>query len=262
MAKWLASDVPEWALGLALLVGLPALMVFLQVLVHRRLPKWRRGEHNDVAGVMLSAAVVVYSVAIGLCVITLWEKLDDARSSTEAEATNLAALTGGAAVFQAPVPEQIRAGVIAYNLDVVDRWSARIDGDASVSVGRDLDGLVQLVSGLRPETQAQRAYVDDAVARLTQATELRAISLRLAREQQLPGTLWIAVLGGSVIVLGLCLTCGLEDRLLRGILLAGVSATVGINLFMVVELNDPFFGDIAIRPDSYQSVVDELRQHP
>ena len=100
------------------------------------------------------------------------------------------------------------------------------------------------------------------MARLTRATKLRAASLRLAREQQLPSVLWIAVIGGSAIVLALCLTCGVQDRLLRGILLAGVSATVGINLFMVVELNYPFYGDIAIRPDSYQAVIETLEQQP
>ena len=41
---------------------------------------------------------------------------------------------------------------------------------------------------------------------------------------------------------------------MRGILLAGVTATVGINLFLVAELNYPFCGDIAIGPDSYLDV--------
>jgi hypothetical protein len=260
MAKWLASDVPEWITGTFLLVGLPALVVFLQSVVHKRAPHWRRGDHNDATGIMLSAAVVVYSVAIGLCVVTLWGKLDDARRATEAEATNLAAVAGGSGVFGAPVQDRIRAGVIAYNRDVVDRWPERIRGDSSASVGRDLDGLVEAVRELKPETEAQRAFVDDAVARLAHAIELRATSVRLAREQQLPDILWIAVLGGSVIVLGLCLTCGIQDRALRGILLAGVAATVGINLFLVVELNYPFYGDIAIRPDSYLNVITALEQ--
>lgn len=260
MAKWLASDVPEWATGTFFLVGLPVVMAFLQMLVHQRAPHWRRGDHNDATGIMLSAAVVVYSVAIGLCVVTLWGKLDEARRATEAEATNLAAVAGGSEVFGTAIQERIRAGVIAYNRDVVARWPQRIRGDASATVGRDLDGLVATVGELRPGNDPQRAFVDNAMARLTHATELRATSVRLAREQQLPDILWIAVIGGSVIVLGLCLTCGIQDRALRGILLAGVAATVGINLFLVVELNYPFYGDIAIRPDSYLDVITALEQ--
>jgi hypothetical protein len=58
----------------------------------------------------------------------------------------------------------------------------------------------------------------------------------------------------------LCLTCGVRDGVLRRILLVGVTAAVGINLFLVVELNYPFYGNIRIHPDSYQSVVASLER--
>lgn len=262
MAEWLASDVPEWVAGLVFLVGLPVLMVLVQMVVHRHLPNWRSGENNDVAGVMLSAAVVVYSVAVGLCVVTLWEKVDEARGATEAEATNLVALVGGTGVFGIGVQEQIRAGVIAYNRDVVQQWPMRVNGETSDAVRHDLGALVTTVAQLEPENEAQRAYVDDAMKRLATAAELRATTIRLSREEQLPDVLWIAVLGGSVIVLGLCLTSGVRDRAMRGVLLAGVAATVGINLFLVAELNYPFHGDVAIGPDSYQDVITWLEYTP
>jgi hypothetical protein len=262
MARWLASDVPEWAAAAFFLIVLPVVMVFVQIWLHRRVPRWRKGESNDVAGIMLSAAVVAYSIAVGLCVVTLWGKVDEARGATEAEATNLLALVGGTGVFGTPVQEQIRAGVIAYNRDVVDNWPQRIHGDASDAVRHDLSGLATTVGGLRPETHAQRAFVEDAVGRLAHAAELRATSVRLAQEQQLPGVLWIAVLGGSVIVLCLSLTCGVRDSAMRAVLLAGLTATVGINLFLVAELNYPFYGDVAIGPDSYQDVVTTLELTP
>lgn len=260
MARWIALHVPEWVSIVAFLGGLPALMLGVQRLVRRWFPRWESGEHNDAAGVMLSAAVVVYSVAIGLCVVTLWEKLDDAQRATQAEATNLAAVAEGGKVCDAAVAEQIRSGVIAYNRDVVDRWSQRIRGEPQDAVSRDLDALVATVSRLQPQTQAQHAFVDDAMGRLTRESELRATSVHLARDQQLPDVLWVAVLGGSLVVLGLCLTCGVRDGVLRRILLVGVTATVGINLFLVIELNYPFYGTIRVGPDSYVNVVSSLER--
>jgi hypothetical protein len=260
MARWIALNVPEWVSVVLFLVGLPAIMLVVQTLVRRTVPRWERGEHNDAAGVMLSAAVVVYSVAIGLCVITLWGKLDDAHRATEAEATNLVAVAEGSRVFDAAVQDRIQSGVVAYSRDVVDRWSLRIRGESQPQVGRDLDGLVATVAQLQPRTEAQRAFVDDAVARLARGSELRAVSVRLAHDQQLPGVLWIAVLGGSVVVMALCLTCGVGDGTLRRILLVGVTATVGINLFLVIELNYPFYGNIRVGPDSYENVVSLLNR--
>jgi len=258
MARWLASDVPEWLSGLLFLAGLPALMLLVQALVRRILPQWERGRHNDAAGVMLSAAVVVYSIAIGLCVVTLWERLDDAHRATEAEATNLAAVAQGSRVFDVATQERIRAGVIAYNKDVIDGWALRTHGEAVPKVSDNLDALVASIGTLQPQTPAQRAFLDDATARLDRAAELRAVSVRLAKDQQLPDIMWVAVVGGSVIVLGLCLTCGVRDGVLRRVLLVGVTATVGINLFLVVELNYPFYGSVSIQPDAYANVVAAL----
>ncbi|MDY7084547.1 MAG: DUF4239 domain-containing protein [Actinomycetota bacterium] len=256
--RWFAFNVPEWACILIFLFGLPVLMLLLQMVVRRMFPNWERGDHNDAAGVMLSAAVVVYSVAIGLCVVTLWGKLDDAQRATQAEATNLVAIAEGSRVFGATVQDRIRSEVIAYNRDVVARWNLRIRGQTQVQVGSDLNGLVAIVAQLDPQTEAQRAFVDDSVDRLAHASELRVTAVRLARDQQLPSVLWVAVLGSSVVVLGLCLTCGVRDRVLRRILLTGVTATVGINLFLVNELNYPFYGDIRVGPDSYQNAVTML----
>jgi hypothetical protein len=156
------------------------------------------------------------------------------------------------------VQDQIRSGVIAYNRDVVDHWSLRIRGESQPQVGRDLDALIATVAQLQPQTQGQRAFVDDAVARLANQSELRFISVRLARDQQLPDIIWVAVLGGSVVVLALCLTFGVRDSMVRRILLTGVTATVGINLFLVIELNYPFYGAIRVGPESYSDVVSLL----
>jgi hypothetical protein len=258
VAKWLAASVPEWIVLLAFGFGLPALMLVLQRLVHRWAPHWRRGENNDATGIMLSVAAVVYSVAIGLCVVTLWGQRTDASRAVDAEAMNLAAVAEGSMVLDTPEHERIRDGVLAYNRDVVAAWPLRIRGEASPVVSADLDALVTTVGQLTPRTEAQKAYVHDAVARLARATELRAEAVRQAREQQLPSALWVSVIGGSVVVLSLCLTCGIRDGTLRRILLAGVAATVGVNLFLAIELNYPFFGSVSVGPDSYRSVVTAL----
>jgi hypothetical protein len=98
------------------------------------------------------------------------------------------------------------------------------------------------------------------VRRLSRATELRAEAVRLAHDQQLPNVVWISVLTGSIVVLSLCVTCGIGDGMLRRVLVAGVAATIGVNVFLAVELNHPFDGGVRIEPESYQDVVAHLEQ--
>ncbi|GGN65027.1 hypothetical protein GCM10010112_25850 [Actinoplanes lobatus] len=258
MAKWLAAEVPEWLLLILLVIGLPVLMLLLESLVHRWVPHWRRGEHNDATGIMLSAAAVVYSVAIGLCVVTLWEKRSEARAATEAEAMNLAAMAEASRVASPEVQAAIGKVVLEYNRDVLENWSSRTHGEAAPVVGETLDSLASTISTITPHTEPERAFMLDAVRRLAAATELRADAVRLAHEQQLPDVVWISVITGSVVVLSLCVTCGVRDGLLRRVLVAGVSATIGVNVFLAVELNYPFDGRVSIHPDSYRHVVELL----
>jgi len=35
---------------------------------------------------------------------------------------------------------------------------------------------------------------------------------------------------------------------------------VGVNLFLAVELNYPFYGQVRVDPDSYRAVVADLQQ--
>lgn len=259
MAKWLADNVPEWLTASVLIVVLPLLILVLEARLHKRLPHWRSGAHNDATAIMVSVAAVVYSVAIGLCVVTLWDRYEGAKSATEAEATNLAALASSSAVCGPLVSAQLHEQVIAYNRDVVAGWDMRIHGDPVPAVAADLAAIERSVAGVQPANEAQRAWVEDAVARLGRATELRQTAIRLARDQQLPSVLWVSVLVGSVVVLGLCLTCGIGDAMIRGILIVGVTVTVAVNLFLVVELNYPFYGDVAVKPDAYSRAVDQLR---
>ena len=258
MARWLADKVPEWITGPLFIVGLPLLMLLLQWLVHRCVPRWRKGEHNDAISIILSVTAVVYSVAIGLCVVTLWQDLADGRAATAAEADNLAAIAAGSRVCDVPTRNRIRGEVIAYDQDVVAHWSLRIHGEPTPEVTTDLDRLTDTIAALRPTTDPQRAYVQDATARVARAVELRSAAIRLARDEQLPDVLWTAVLGGSLVVLGLCLTCGVQDGVIRRILMVGVAAVIGTNLFLVEELNYPFYGKVSVGPDAYVAVVAEL----
>jgi hypothetical protein len=259
MARWLADKVPEWMTGPLFFVLLPLLVLLVEARVHKKLPHWRIGRHNDATAIMVSVAAVVYSVATGLCVVTLWDRYETARAATEQEATNLAALAEDSRVCDAPVPQRIRAQVLAYNQAVVDGWQLRIHGQPVPGAGIELDAVAQTIRQIRPTNEAQRAFVTDAVTRLGRAVELRQTAIRLARDQQLPDVLWVSVLVGSVVVLGLCLTCGVEDTAVRWILIVGVTVMVAVNLFLVVELNYPFYGEISIKPDDYLAVIAQLR---
>lgn len=259
MELWLVSDVPPGLVGLALIVGLPAIVLALDVLIHRALPHRRLDQHNHVTGAIVSVVAVAYAVIIGLSVVTLWERLSEAEHTVRQEAATVTALVPASRVFGADVQRQVVDGVVRYQQDLVDKWPSRQQGLPDRASTEELGDLAETVNALQPATEAQRAFVLEAVARIGQAQQLHQQSLSAAQDRQMSSVMWIGVLASTAAILGMCLFFGLDDRVLRRILLALSSAVIATNLFLVVEMNYPYQGSFGVTPASYQEVIDDLR---
>lgn len=259
MELWLVREVPAWLVGLALIAGLPAVVLGCDVLIHRTIPHRRLDRHNPVTGAIVAVVGVAYAVIIGLCVVTLWEGQSDAEHTVRREATNVTALVASSRVFGPDAQRRVTDAVVAYQQDLVDEWPDRRAGRPGRQSTAGLAGLADTIGALRPDTEAQRAFVEQAVNRIGLAQELHQQSLSEAEDRQMSVVMWIGVLGATLAILGMCLLFGLDDSLLRRILLALTSAVIATNLYLIVEMNYPYQGSFAVTPDSYEQVVLELR---
>jgi len=226
------------------------------------MPHRRLGRHNTVTGVIVSVVGVAYAIVIGLCVVSLWNGFSDAEHTVREEAANLTALVPTSRVFGPQTQAEVTQEVIAYEQDLVTEWHGRALGVPVRRGPADLDRLADLVAGLRPATAAQQSFVDEAVVRIGYAQRLRQQSVSEAEDRQMSGVMWLGVLAATVSILGLCLLFGLDDPILRRILLVLSSAVIATNLFLIVQMNYPYYGSFSVTPDSYQQVVHDLRQAP
>ncbi|GGK99658.1 bestrophin-like domain [Mangrovihabitans endophyticus] len=262
MELWLVRDAPAWLVGVTLVLGLPLLTLGLDGIIHRCMPHRRLGRHNTVTGVIVSVVGVAYAIVIGLCVVSLWDGFKDAEHTVRSEAANLTALVPAGAVYGPEVQDRLAGEIVAYERDVLDDWQARTAVDRGSGVA-DLSELSRYVSTLTPRNEAQRAFTFEAVETIGQAERLRQQVIAETDDRRMSTVMWIGVLGATVAILGLCLFFGLDDAVLRRILLFLSSAVIGINLFLVVEMNYPYYGSFSVSPAPYEGVVTQLQdKHP
>jgi len=257
---WLVQDVPAWLVGVVLIVGLPGLTLALDVLIHRTMPHHRLDRHNAVTGVIVSVVGVAYAIVIGLCVVSLWEGYSAAEDAVRAEAVNLTGLIPTSAVFDAQTQQQISDGVVQYESDLITDWNARLVKGTGRQRTADLSRLTAVVVALRPTTEAQRAFVDQAVDSIGQAEQFHHDSDAQADDQRMSDVMWLGVLVSTASILGMCLFFGLDDGVLRRILLTLSSMVIATNLFLVIEMNYPYYGSFAVTPAAYEHVVAGLHQ--
>ncbi|GLY99630.1 DUF4239 domain-containing protein [Actinoplanes sp. NBRC 103695] len=260
MELWLVRDVSAWLVGAVLIVGVPAVTLGLDILIHRTLPHRRLNQHNDVTGVIVSLVGVAYAIVIGLCVVSLWEGYTDAKDAVREEAASMTALIPGSVVFDEQTHQVITDGVIRYETALVTDWKARHERGTERERTADLSRLATLVGSLRAETDAQRFYINHAIDKIGKAEQYHHDSDAEADDSRMSPVMWFGVLVSTGAVLTMCLFFGLDDGLVRRALLTMASTVIATNLFLIVEMNYPYYGSFAVTPDSYQSVVDDLRQ--
>ena len=259
MAYWLVTHIPAWITGVLLIVILPLATVAIQAILRRAVPALKKAEHNEVAGFLVAVIGVAYAIVAGFTIIVLWQNFTDAQNDTRVEALRATDLEQGSRVFGPATQARLRREIIAYNQSVIDNWSKVKQGNASPQVRANLDAMFITIQNLKATTDAQRAFVNEAEARLLDLSNDRSNRIIAAREGHLPHLMWIAILVASAITLMFALLFGLENARLHYVMVAGVAAIIGTNLLLVVALNYPFAGDISVQPTSYRTVVQQLQ---
>jgi len=102
--------------------------------------------------------------------------------------------------------------------------------------------------------------------KILHATTLNAFNrMHEARRQRLdavnsrlPGVMWIVLLPGAMGCLLFSLFFPIEEPHFQAVLVAGLAGFVAMVLFMILSLDRPFQGPMAIPPHSYQLVHDQL----
>ena len=110
-----------------------------------------------------------------------------------------------------------------------------------------------------PATDGQKILHAEALRAYNNMVQARRMRLD-AVGTGLPGVMWAVILVGAVI--GLCATFffKVEDARLHGILVVLLAAFMGLVIFMILALDQPFRGDLGISSQSYQLIYDHLMQ--
>jgi hypothetical protein len=246
--RWIVQNVPAWSLVVLALIGLPALAVSLQWLIRRRAPSLASGEHNDVAGFLGSVVGVIYAIIAGFMVITLWEQYVTAGDTVQNETVSLRDLVQFSGAFGPAAQGKIRQLVVRYAESVATvEWQAMANGEGSPAAQHNFDQLITAIQGLTVHNPTQQEFLATMLTQVDDAGKDRQQRLELSG-QNIPAVLWLAVLLASVVTLGFCLLFSIKSARLHYIMVASVAILIGATLVLILLLEYPFSGTVAVRP--------------
>jgi Protein of unknown function (DUF4239) len=258
MQRWMVENVPAWLLVMLAVVGLPVLAVSLQWLIRRRVPSLAAGEHNEAASFLGSVVAVVYAIIAGFMVITLWEQYVTAGDTVQNETVSLRDVVQFSGAFGPAAQGKIRQLVVRYANSVATvEWRSMAKGDGSPVAQNDFDQLITAIQGLNVHSPTQEEFLSTMLAQVDDVGKERQQRLELSG-QNVPAILWLAVILASVVTLGFCLMFGIRSAPLNYIMVASAATMIGASLVLILLLEYPFSGTVAVRPTPLEHVAADL----
>lgn len=243
-----------------IVVGVSALGVLLMYLVYRRARVDYFYEEIERGTGIFTFLGTAFAVLLAFVVLEAFQNFNDARSSAETEATDVAVLSRFAGYFPADDRDRIVGGLICYGRAVAGvEWQRMESGQPSPVVQQWVGTFESAIKQLDPKGSKQSTIFFHAIDADRARGEARTQRLTEAA-RTVPGPVWFILILGAALTIGIALL--FADRrevhfLIQAALMAAICALVTSGLLLVWFLDHPYGDEPGnIRPTQMERILE------
>jgi hypothetical protein len=254
-------DIPTWLFGL-LTISTFVLVAFLGLIVSRR---WAgrifrlSDETNEAVNGFFAGVGVMYSLLLGLVAVAAWQNYDSASATVNKEAELTAALYRDVCAFPEAERHELQNRLERYLHFVIDvAFPAHRRGEVPTGGTRILSDFQSVLTAYQPATANQQIMLAEAFAAFNRVVEARRMRMDSVNTG-IPSVFWIVILAGAILSIMLTYMFHLPS-LKTHLLLTGIfSLFLGLVIFLIAALDNPFRGEMGVSPEAYASVLKGLK---
>jgi hypothetical protein len=247
------NTVPEWALIVIVVVGLPAVVVGVFLVLRRWLDSWRTDSSSAIVVAVAAMVMTLFALVLAFAAVNLFQGYDDATANVTEEANALGQIQRDVRVFPVAARDRVDGQLIAY-INVVRNveFPAMRDGNATkVQAGvAATDTLFAAMQAYDPVTETQKTFYASAVDRMNDLIALRRNRIA-ASNSALPTAFMVLLLLTAAVSIVTTFFLRTHKAGLDITLVVMVSMVVGAGLLTVVLLEYPFSGSVSVSSDPF-----------
>jgi hypothetical protein len=254
-------SLPLWALAVVLNVWLIGFALgSLWALRRWVLPRLRIDTEASLflGAAVMQSAMVLYGLIAALTAVSVWTQHSQVADTVSREATAIAIVWRDLGGYPQRERDSMREVLRGYTKQIIqEAWPEQRRGRIPRMGLEWLDRFQAQLFLFEPASEAQKilhARTLDAYNGMIEARRARLDAVNT----ELPAVMWFVLLPGAMGCLLLCLFFRIEDVRFQAVLMVGLAGFVAMVLFVIISLDKPFQGAMAISADSYQLIHDQL----
>jgi len=260
MFYWI-YDVPSWKLAI-LFVSAFVLFSWLGAIFFRpvlRVFLKRRADLNDLVGYMLSCFGVFYGLLLGLLAVAAYQNFTNVETVVTKEAASLSALARDVSAYPEPHRQTMLWILRDYTQFVVKyAWPMQQQGLVAEEGNYRMIAFHERMIQFEPQTPGQEILHAEALRQFNNYLEARRQRL-FSVTTSIPVIMWAVVLVGAIM--NIALIWLFEMRLISHFFLGGfMSAFMGMMIFLIASLDNPFRGEVSISSQPFQEIHNQLME--
>ncbi len=258
---WL-YDLPNWVFGTIVIAfflayGLLGLFSTRQFV---RKQHQKDHSHNDVVSYYLAAVTVFYGITLGLLAVATWTNFAATQDKVDREAQVVASLYRDVNSFPDPLRTQLDDDLRAYVRQVVDvSWPLQRKGMIPTATSNTLDTFQGHLLDFEPTTERQKIVTEEAYRQFNMLVECRRARLETVTSG-MPSSLWSLVILGGLITLTVTLFFDTPSLRMHFWMTVLLSVLLGLMIFLIGTLDNPFRGKVSIGPGSLERVYKQVME--
>lgn len=207
---------------------------------------------------VMQASFVLFGLVAALTAVSVWQRYEDVSGMVSAEASSIAGLYRDLGGYPQPQRSELQDILSGYTKQVItDAFPAHRSGRTILKGVAWMDRLQEKLFAFEPATESQKALHSETLTAFNRVLEARRQRIH-AVASGLPIVVWWALLPGAMGCLVLSLFVPVPDRRQHAVLSACLAGFVAMVLFIIIALDRPFRGAMAITPEAYELVYDQL----
>ena len=160
--------------------------------------------------------------------------------------------------FLEPKRSELQADLREYARKVIDvEWPLQRRGIVPQNAAAAITTIQTHLASFEPATEGQKTLHAEAYREFSRIVELRRARLKSVTTG-LPASLWVVLLLGAFLNIAVIWFFHMRSQSMHFWMTVIFSALLGLLIFLLAAMDQPFRGEISVGPEAFEMVYDQL----